>query len=139
MLSSEVGAHLSGDGVVQLGCVHALVDRLHPQRCEQLAGLCRVVAHLSGQGVGRLNLIRPDRCELALQSELECGPRFPAEIGRQRCAAIAVAAKRVAGAADATAAPLERRTDGDGEFSSCLLYTSPSPRDKRQSRMPSSA
>ena len=26
-----------------------------------------------------------------------------------------------------------------GEFKSCLLYTSPSPRDKRQSRMPSSA
>ena len=25
------------------------------------------------------------------------------------------------------------------EFSGCLLYTSPSPRDKRQSRMPSSA
>ena len=25
------------------------------------------------------------------------------------------------------------------EFGSCLLYTSPSPRDKRQSRMPSSA
>ena len=25
------------------------------------------------------------------------------------------------------------------EISSCLLYTSPSPRDKRQSRMPSSA
>ena len=25
------------------------------------------------------------------------------------------------------------------EFYSCLLYTSPSPRDKRQSRMPSSA
>ena len=25
------------------------------------------------------------------------------------------------------------------EFNSCLLYTSPSPRDKRQSRMPSSA
>ena len=25
------------------------------------------------------------------------------------------------------------------EFKSCLLYTSPSPRDKRQSRMPSSA
>ena len=25
------------------------------------------------------------------------------------------------------------------EFESCLLYTSPSPRDKRQSRMPSSA
>ena len=27
----------------------------------------------------------------------------------------------------------------DGEGNSCLLYTSPSPRDKRQSRMPSSA
>ena len=26
-----------------------------------------------------------------------------------------------------------------GQKSSCLLYTSPSPRDKRQSRMPSSA
>ena len=28
---------------------------------------------------------------------------------------------------------------GDGMYKSCLLYTSPSPRDKRQSRMPSSA
>ena len=28
---------------------------------------------------------------------------------------------------------------GNEEFTSCLLYTSPSPRDKRQSRMPSSA
>ena len=28
---------------------------------------------------------------------------------------------------------------GDVSFSACLLYTSPSPRDKRQSRMPSSA
>ena len=27
----------------------------------------------------------------------------------------------------------------NGDFKSCLLYTSPSPRDKRQSRMPSSA
>ena len=27
----------------------------------------------------------------------------------------------------------------DGEINTCLLYTSPSPRDKRQSRMPSSA
>ena len=29
--------------------------------------------------------------------------------------------------------------EGEGNISSCLLYTSPSPRDKRQSRMPSSA
>ena len=27
----------------------------------------------------------------------------------------------------------------DAAFDTCLLYTSPSPRDKRQSRMPSSA
>ena len=27
----------------------------------------------------------------------------------------------------------------DGQYIFCLLYTSPSPRDKRQSRMPSSA
>ena len=28
---------------------------------------------------------------------------------------------------------------GKHEYGTCLLYTSPSPRDKRQSRMPSSA
>ena len=34
----------------------------------------------------------------------------------------------------------ENEADGDSDESlSCLLYTSPSPRDKRQSRMPSSA
>ena len=37
----------------------------------------------------------------------------------------------------------EARAQGDlsenAEYESCLLYTSPSPRDKRQSRMPSSA
>ena len=30
-------------------------------------------------------------------------------------------------------------TDGNGAFSFCLLYTSPSPRDQSGSRMPSSA
>ena len=29
--------------------------------------------------------------------------------------------------------------DGDGEVKACLLYTSPSPRDAHESRMPSSA
>ena len=44
-----------------------------------------------------------------------------------------------------TAGLIGGREDGDGgvreerEDVSCLLYTSPSPRDKRQSRMPSSA
>ena len=38
----------------------------------------------------------------------------------------------------------DHRTDlrgesGDGEFEACLLYTSPSPRDRQKSRMPSSA
>eukprot|EP00656_Telonema_subtile_P002396 TRINITY_DN11057_c0_g2_i1.p1 TRINITY_DN11057_c0_g2~~TRINITY_DN11057_c0_g2_i1.p1 ORF type:complete len:101 (-),score=9.88 TRINITY_DN11057_c0_g2_i1:52-354(-) len=32
-----------------------------------------------------------------------------------------------------------RRTDLDNNLSSCLLYTSPSPRDRTRSRMPSSA
>ena len=44
----------------------------------------------------------------------------------------------------AVAEKLNEITPGDFEkrtvlFNSCLLYTSPSPRDKRQSRMPSSA
>ena len=30
-------------------------------------------------------------------------------------------------------------TSSEGQIIGCLLYTSPSPRDKRQSRMPSSA
>ena len=32
-----------------------------------------------------------------------------------------------------------RRSCGFGDFGSCLLYTSPSPRDRQKSRMPSSA
>ena len=32
-----------------------------------------------------------------------------------------------------------RATQQVGQLKACLLYTSPSPRDKRQSRMPSSA
>ena len=31
------------------------------------------------------------------------------------------------------------KTDGSGGYSVCLLYTSPSPRDRQKSRMPSSA
>ena len=34
---------------------------------------------------------------------------------------------------------LDSEYDMDDMFYDCLLYTSPSPRDKRQSRMPSSA
>ena len=30
-------------------------------------------------------------------------------------------------------------TDGDAKYIDCLLYTSPSPRDRQKSRMPSSA
>ena len=32
-----------------------------------------------------------------------------------------------------------KKKDGTPMYKACLLYTSPSPRDKRQSRMPSSA
>ena len=31
------------------------------------------------------------------------------------------------------------RIDGTGDLNACLLYTSPSPRDRQKSRMPSSA
>ena len=34
---------------------------------------------------------------------------------------------------------LPSKTGQVGDYMACLLYTSPSPRDKRQSRMPSSA
>ena len=36
-------------------------------------------------------------------------------------------------------AAFDRLGELEGEVGDCLLYTSPSPRDKRQSRMPSSA
>ena len=43
-------------------------------------------------------------------------------------------------AADAASRPgFERSSFSAAEGEGCLLYTSPSPRDKRQSRMPSSA
>ena len=35
--------------------------------------------------------------------------------------------------------PFRLYSNNDGTICACLLYTSPSPRDKRQSRMPSSA
>ena len=41
--------------------------------------------------------------------------------------------------ANEAALKLARRFGGHGRHQVCLLYTSPSPRDKRQSRMPSSA
>ena len=42
---------------------------------------------------------------------------------------------------DATPMPRTRKllVERGATFTGCLLYTSPSPRDKRQSRMPSSA
>ena len=36
-------------------------------------------------------------------------------------------------------AVVDRRTLGAGQWKGCLLYTSPSPRDRQKSRMPSSA
>ena len=39
----------------------------------------------------------------------------------------------------ATGSVIESRASREVTFDTCLLYTSPSPRDKRQSRMPSSA
>ena len=41
--------------------------------------------------------------------------------------------------ADVTTAPLLLFVYLDGAWDTCLLYTSPSPRDRQKSRMPSSA
>ena len=55
-------------------------------------------------------------------------------------AAVAAAAPAVAEAAPAVAAvAVDTAPATRSRSNSCLLYTSPSPRDKRQSRMPSSA
>ena len=40
---------------------------------------------------------------------------------------------------DSTEEKIYLTVSGQEQFKACLLYTSPSPRDKRQSRMPSSA
>ena len=40
---------------------------------------------------------------------------------------------------DSDESPVVTAYDADNNIKTCLLYTSPSPRDKRQSRMPSSA
>ena len=70
------------------------------------------------------------------------------EAAMKRCAA----AEAARAASDARSLSMEARSHDDGgdaarraladvrkELDGCLLYTSPSPRDKRQSRMPSSA
>ena len=72
------------------------------------------------------SLIFPDGTDIVLGFDDLAGylgehPYFGAIIGR--------VANRIRGARFAI----------DGEYYDCLLYTSPSPRDKRQSRMPSSA
>ena len=46
--------------------------------------------------------------------------------------------QRIISEADNSASETAEHTN-DGQVNACLLYTSPSPRDKRQSRMPSSA
>ena len=58
--------------------------------------------------------------------------RFERRYGARRKSAAAAAPAEEAAAPEAKAAPAK-------ETPACLLYTSPSPRDKRQSRMPSSA
>ena len=71
-------------------------------------------AHASTQGV--TNYLSPSVAGFLLEKEL----------------------KYLQGAVDSPNRPLAAIVGGS-KVSSCLLYTSPSPRDKRQSRMPSSA
>ena len=50
-----------------------------------------------------------------------------------------VNSKTISEALQIDSATIRRDFSYFGELGNCLLYTSPSPRDKRQSRMPSSA
>ena len=70
----------------------------------------------------------------------------PPEPGEQSgCSQESMPRKLLKATADSNPAHLQDQGPGEGatehahSASSCLLYTSPSPRDKRQSRMPSSA
>src|SRR5678809_23062 len=60
------------------------------------------------------------------------------DLSHQECEAIMVSAKRVAQALVKTYQPLGLLTFQNNGVFSCLLYTSPSPRDRQKSRMPSS-
>ena len=97
-------------------------------------------------GIGDLRLHRAvlgttHRAELRLLVDVG-GQSFiviflgPLRIERQL--KLLVPVEGVAGPAELIVAVAGTRTM-TGDISSCLLYTSPSPRDKRQSRMPSSA
>ena len=62
-----------------------------------------------------------------------------AEAGVNHNGDIRLAKKMIEKAKDAGADYIKFQTFCPEKLVSCLLYTSPSPRDKRQSRMPSSA
>ena len=90
-------------------------------------------------GVDRGHLLteqaNPASADLDLLSTTELVQLFCEEDLRPQ-QAVAGAAAQLSAAIDAIAA---RLLAGGRLFYFCLLYTSPSPRDKRQSRMPSSA
>ena len=68
----------------------------------------------------------------------DCGhPRFSAGVVFARDAAVRVLPWLIM--RERELAKIEEFREAFGKMNPCLLYTSPSPRDKRQSRMPSSA
>ena len=81
--------------------------------------------------------------EIGAYSHLACRDFYP-DMTPKPCASFADAFKAVqTGEAELAMIPVENtlagRVSDIYHLLPCLLYTSPSPRDKRQSRMPSSA
>ena len=75
--------------------------------------------------------------EMSVMDIVELVEAMEEKFGVSAAAAVAVAAPAAGG--DAGGAAAAEQTEFDVILTSCLLYTSPSPRDMRRSRMPSSA
>ena len=108
---NNFGFRVEKHGATKGACVYTR-DDLEAQPAEALLGVKRRSAAPLADGL--VGGMLPDWIQSSLPG---FGVQFPA----------------------APASPGSARSAGCRRTSACLLYTSPSPRDKRQSRMPSSA
>ena len=147
---------LAARGLAQRGAAVLLVDK-QPLGRPKVCGCCLNASALTtlervglGGLAGRLGARPLDTLELSAGGRRARVPLPPgAALSRTALDAALVEAARHAGAqcrdrVSAKVLPPEARVSGTsggsgGGDSGCLLYTSPSPRDQRGSRMPSSA